>query len=306
MKRKGKFKKIWKNMNKLLRKARQIGTRTKSSPSKVILLILILASSLSLLAGYILYQNSFSDYEIKSQSTTGIIIGHYPYHFWKIGLVSLEVDPALNILHVHLWFDYESKGNYSIALTLPYRIESVDTLTSPTDEGNWTWRNADSGSVVMVTVKVEEDPQSIRSQRVSAKLNLKDPIADKIFEVRSISLPFGGSFTLDVQEEWDNLRLIAPISPIGKSLNCSLNLVLPSSAMITAMTHPIARRDPVRENQQVLTFQLTSDSPFFLQYSVPAESYSRESNVFLSGILIGLGISGFMTTLQIVEERLRD
>jgi len=300
-KRKGISEEIWKNMNKLLRKVRQIGTRIKSSLSKGMLVILFV-SSLSFFVGAIFYMNSFSGYEIRSQSTTGIIVGHYPYHFWEITFFTLEVNPTLNTLDLVLWFDYESKGNYSAALTLPYRIHSIDTLTSTSDEGNWTWRNASSGSVVMVTLKVEEDPESIRSQRVSAKLNLKDQIADKIFEVRSVSLPFGGSFTSDVQEEWDNLKSIAPISPIGKSLNFSLHLVLPSSAMITAMTHSIERRDPAKENRQVLTFQLTSDHPFFIQYSVPSERHYRESNLFLSGILIGLSISGYMV---IVEERLR-
>lgn len=62
-KRKGISEEIWKNINKLFKKARQIGTRIKSSLSKG-MLVIFFVSSLSFFVGAIFYMNSFSGYEI--------------------------------------------------------------------------------------------------------------------------------------------------------------------------------------------------------------------------------------------------
>ena len=264
------------------------------------------------LVGIMLYQRSFSNYEVTSQSKTGILLGRYPYHNWSISSLDLQVAPAAKKLYLELQLYYETAGNYSIAVTLPYRIASIGTFKIPPDEGKWNYSNALSGSVVVVTL----DAKNLQggSQTVSANFTLQDSIADKIFEVYSIVLPFGGSLTPDVQREWENLQSIAPFAMIGDKPEGSLHILIPSSAMITASSHTIVERTPAKGSQQELDFRITEYTPFFIQYSDPSERYIIEDSLFLSGILFGSAISAVVSALiltviaalEFVEERIRE
>jgi len=271
----------------------------------VLLAGMIMAVSIaSFLSGLWLYDNSFSTYEVDSRSVTGIILGYYPYQSWSVNSFTLQLIPSKKTIELSFLFIYHDVGNYSVALTFPYRIQSMFDLGETSEKHSWTYRNAESGSVVMATLMTERAPTDGSGfQILSAKLTLQDFISDRIFDIYRINLPFGGSFTLDVQEEWFVLRSIAPVSPMGQNPNCSLSVMIPSSAIITDKSNPILRRDPAQESQQKLQFQITNEGPFTLQYSVPEERYKREQNLFISGILIGVLPAGLLSVLGIIEER---
>jgi hypothetical protein len=266
--------------------------------------LIVAVSVVSFFSGLFLYNSSFSSYEVDSRSVTGIIFGRYPYSSWDVNPFILQLIPAKKTIELRLSFIYYDAGNYSAALTFPYRLQSIRDLNETSEKHNWLYRNAESESVIMVTLIAERVPTiGFSFQVLAAELTVDDPILDRIFDIYSINLPFGGSFTLDIQEQWYSLKSIAPVIPTEKVPNCSLSVTIPSSAIITDKSHPILRRNPAQESQQIVQFQITTEGPFTLQYSVPEERYGREQNLFISGILIGVLPAGLLSVLTIVEER---
>ena len=78
---------------------------------------------------------------------------------------------------------YYKQGNYSILLTLPYKIESYENLSS----GNWIIKNADSGSVAMAILNpenVSEIGWSYNTFRIALKT--QEPILDSIIPLRLV------------------------------------------------------------------------------------------------------------------------
>jgi len=266
--------------------------------------LIMAVSVVSFFSGLFLYNSSFSSYEVDSRSVTGIVFGRYPYSSWDVNPFILQLIPAKKTIELRLSFIYYDAGNYSAALTFPYRLQSIRDLNETSEKHNWLYRNAESGSVVMVTLIAERVPTvGFSFQVLAAELTVDDSISDRIFDMYRINLPFGGSFTLDIQEKWYSLKSIAPVTPVGQVPNCSLSVTIPSSAIITDKSHPILRRDPAQESQQIVQFQITTEGPFTLQYSLPEERYKREQNLFISGILIGVLPAGLLSVLAIVEER---
>jgi len=231
-------------------------------------------------------------------NTTGIIIGYSPYLSSEMAFVTyeMELNPSDNTVILGFYFTYYSRGNYSIAISLPYRISSI---TPSSDSGEWTWKNAETGSITMITFHAEDDPEEVwESQTVKATLYLQDPIADRVFEAYSVSLPFGGSFTPDVRKEWDNLAQNIPA--LSGAFNGSIYLRIPPSAMITERTHGIFRRDPIDESQ-LLEFRLKRLEPFWIQYTDLRERYWFQLSLFLSALLLGTGIAALVSLVPSIE-----
>jgi hypothetical protein len=267
-------------------------------------LVMFVSSVILIASGYVLYQSSFSSYEITAQSKTGITIGQYPYHNWTISSFDLQLKPSTKTLYLEFGLIYEAKDNYSIVLTLPYRIVSNGTFKTPPDEGKWIYSNALSGSIVLVTLNTN---RTQGSTEVSANFTLQDPIADKVFEMHYIALGFGSSRTQDVDKEWQNLRnSTVPFAHLGIEPEISLHISIPSSAMITSLNKEILDWNSDGSSEQVLEFHMTNFVPFFLQYSDPTDRHNIENNLFLSGILLGSGISLSVTGVgDIIEEGIR-
>jgi len=241
--------------------------------------------------GYFFYTRTLSNYRVTSSVTTGIVAGRYPYHDdeMKVNFFEIEVNTQKQTVRLSFGIAYHSKGNYSVLLTLPYRIASYENLRS----GTWYVRNAVSGSVVMATFEAENVSDIGWSfQTLRTVLHTQDSIGDKIFETNSISLPFGGSITLDIQEKLDELREIVPISLFSDGFSGTLRLSLPYSAVITGTTQQIERRDPAQDFQ-VFEFRINEFKPFQLQYIDSAQRRDFETNLLLSGTIFGVAVSGF-------------
>jgi hypothetical protein len=255
---------------------------TKSLLGKVLLFVIVLV------AGVILYFQTSP--KVKSYASTGIIAGKYPYHDeMNVNYFTMDINTQNNSIILSMDITYFSEGNYSLLLTLPWRIASFQNLST----GNWIIRNAESGSIVMAILSAEnvsEREWSYNTFRVL--LNTKDSILDKIFETSILSLPFGGSITLDVQEKLDELRETFPIATSDNVFNGTVRVSVPPSAVITGTTQPINRRDPAKENQ-VLEFQITQFKPFQLQYVDSAQRAEFEVRLLISGMLLGVAASGF-------------
>lgn len=257
----------------------------KSLLAKIIVFLIIA------IIGYFFYTRTLSNYRVTSSVTTGIVAGRYPYHDYemKVNYFEMDINTQKQTVYLSFGIAYYSKGNYSVLLTLPYRIASYENLRS----GTWYVRNAVSGSVVMATFEAENVSEigwSFQTLRIA--LHTQDSIGDKIFETNSISLPFGGSITLDIQEKLDELREIVPISLFGDGFNGTLRLSVPYSAVITGTTKQIERRDPAQDFQ-VFEFRINEFKPFQLQYIDSAQRRDFETNLLLSGTIFGVAVSGF-------------
>jgi hypothetical protein len=265
---------------------------------------LILAVSVgSFLWGYSLYSSSFSDFEVDSRSVTGVIVGRYPSDFWNINLFSIQLIPLNKIVQLHFSVAYYNTGNYSVAVSLPYRVQTVHDISAYPESENWVCRNAPSGSVVMVTINARNvSTEGWTFQELSAELRVNATIADRMFGNYRVNVPFGGSFTVDVQQEWDSLLPGTFVVPLSPQPNCSLSIHTPASAIIIDKTHRIVRRDPSQDAQQWLQFEINDGSPFSVEYSVPEEQSQREQNIFISGILIGVLPAGLLSILGIMAE----
>jgi hypothetical protein len=256
--------------------------------------------------GWSLYQGlQASGYQVSSREATGIQIGYHPKKFLEINHFSVGLNPSQKILDLIFDFTYYSKGKYSIAISLPYRIDSKTQLIYPVPPGDWNFSNAETGSVLVYVLDVEEDPWigGWKSHRVGVLLNLKDPVADKIYEVYNVSLPFDGSRTRDVQTEWEKFD----VPTIDENYRGSVILAIPPNAVVTGGTHPVKDTHvyPTKEFQ-ALEFEIVDFKPFFFQYILPDERLNVQQNIFLSGVLIGLAISSFLFALKIAVDQLKN
>jgi len=273
--------------------------------NSVIIVGLILAVSVgSFLWGYSLYSSSFSDFEVDPRSVTGVIVGRYPSDSWNINLFSVQLIPSNKAVQLQFSVAYYTNGNYSVAVSLPYRVQTVHDISADPESEKWVYRNAQSGSVVMVTINARNvSAEGWTFQELSAELSVNGTVADRMFGNYRVNVPFGGSFTVDVQKEWDSLLPGTFVVPLSPQPNCSLSIRTPASAIIIDKTHRIVRRDPSQDAQQWLQFEINDGSPFSVEYSVPEEQSQREQNIFISGILIGVLPAGLLSILGIIAER---
>ena len=268
---------------------------------KYLLPKVLVFSIIAIITYFFCYTRIFSNYQSTSYISTGIVAGKYPYHDYEtnVNYFIMDIDTQKQTVYLSLDITYYSKGNYSVLLTLPYRIESYENLSS----GTWYVRKAVSGSVVMVTYNAENVSETgWSSQTFRIELHVQDSVVDKIFEANSISLPFGGSITLDIQEKLEELREITPIAIFSDGFNGTVRISIPSSAVITGTTQQIDRRDPAK-GYQVLEFQINQFKPFQLKYMDITERRDFERYLLFSGIFFGVAASGFADiAIEVITE----
>jgi hypothetical protein len=255
------------------------------------LLIKIIVFSLIAIIGYSFYTRTFSNYQVSSSGTTGIVAGMSPADDDKMKVTHFDMYVNVQKQSILLGFSisYYAKGNYTIAFTLPYRISTTKNLGL----GKWYVRNAESGSIVMVVVENENDSETgWIFQRPHAIFYTEDKICTTIFETNSLNLAFGSSMTLDVNDKLDELREISWITLIGGGFNGTVQVALPFSAVITGTTHQMERVDPT-EDYQVYEFMINGFMPLQVQFIDSAQRRDFETYLLFSGTFFGVAAAGF-------------
>jgi hypothetical protein len=247
---------------------------------KIVILICI-----ALIVVIPLYQIFFNN-QVTNKATTEIVYGLYanPDYGLKVNSFSMEITPQKQLVNLAFSLAYNSAGNYSILLTLPYELESFENLGN----GTWYCRSTNSGSAIMVTYNINQSSQSsYTTETAKVLLHIKSPIIDKVFETSTISLPFGGSLTGEVQKEVSDLSQISPVNLIGDGINGTVRIAVPYSAIITGLTPQVERRDPEKDFQS-LEFHITEFKPFQLQYVDSGQRIAFETNLLIVGVLFGI------------------
>lgn len=251
---------------------------------KTLLVILIVFSVIVIICGSC-YMIIFSNYQGSSSTRTGIFTGLYPDEVDEIRVdyFELDINPQKHRAILGFSITCFKEGNYSVTLSLPFRIESSENL----GVGTWHIRNAVLGSVVMVTFEAKNSSVDWNSLKPRIKLHTKDSIDNRSFETHSISLAFGSSYSLDIKEKIEELREISPIS--GRNpFNGIVVVALSQTAFITTTTHQIERIDPATDTEyQAYEFRINDAKPFYLQYIDSEERSNFEMFLLLSGAIFG-------------------
>lgn len=259
--------------------------------NRISLFLKVTIFSIVLLIGFLFFMTVFSNYQVSSFATTGIIYGSYanPDYGMNVNSFSMDMNAQKQIIILNIDFAYNSVGNYTVLMTLPYRIDSFQNLSS----GNLYLKSTPSGSIAMFTYNMKNISNSgYTFETASAQLHINGSILDKVFETCTINLPFGGSVTDEVSKELDNFRKISPFTLIGAGISGTVSIAVPYSAIITETTQQINRRDP--ENDfQVLEFNINEFKPFRLQYIDSAQRRDFEAYLLISGVMFGVAASGF-------------
>lgn len=258
----------------------------------ITVLIQILIFSVILLIGGSFYSNTMASYDVNPHATTGITASQHPSlnnmdvnYFW------MEIITLNNTMYLTFDFRYFSNGTHAVSFTLPYRVLQLDNLK---EEGNWLFNNSESGSIVTVFCHINESlPYDVGNKNFRTKLYLEDSVVDKIFETRSVTLSFGGSMTVDINEVRQEIQKALPFGLVGNGYDGMLYIAIPKSAIITATTVPISRIGSEKD-YKVLEFQINEFKPFQLQYVDPEARRDFEINLLFSGIFIGAAVSGFV------------
>ncbi|MCW4019317.1 MAG: YebO family protein [Candidatus Bathyarchaeota archaeon] len=239
-----------------------------------------------LLVGLSFYQGTFSHYNVTSHTTTGVVLSQNPYDPNEISSTRFEmaIDTTRNTIRIEFDFVYWTAGNYSFALSLPYQISKLETWA---DSGMWTYDNGKSGSIVIASLNVTHNPETWSSARLYA-LIYTQTIANTVFETCSVSIPFGGGFTYDVQTARD--KIAGAMTTVGDGYPGKLFITIPSNCILSTSTLPVMRIDS-GAGQQVLQFDIEEFSPFQMQYIDPDARRIFERNLLFSGVFIGAAVS---------------
>lgn len=241
------------------------------------------------------YALIFSNYQGSSSTRTGIFTGSYPDHDDKLRVeyFTLDINPQKHRATLGFIVTAFEEGNYSIALSLPFKVELDSSENLGT--GMWYLRNGILGSVVMVTFEIKNSSVNWDSPQLCIRLQTKDTIDNRSFDTHSISLAFGSSYSQDLHEIIEELREISPIS--GRNpYNGIVVVALPQTAFITTTTHQIERIDPATDtNYQAYEFRITDAKPFYLQYIDSEEKSNFEIFLLISGAIFG-ALFGFITS----------
>jgi hypothetical protein len=238
---------------------------------------------------------TFSNYEVSSYATTGIIYGSYanPNYGMNVNDFAMYFNTQKQTIDLSIDFAYNSIGNYTLLMTLPYRIESFQNLGN----GTLYLRSNSSGSVVMFTYNIKEisgaGPYTFK--RAEALLYVNGSILDKVFDLCTLNLPFGGSITNEVSQELENLSTISHFTLSGEGINGTVSVSVPYSASITT-TQQIEERFP-ESDFQVLTFSINEFKLFQFQYVDSAQRMNFENNLLISGVTLGIAGAGFADVL---------
>jgi hypothetical protein len=240
-----------------------------------------------LITGLLFYNMAFSNYEVSSFPTTGIIYGSYanPNYGTNVNFFEMELNTQNQNVDLIILFAYDIAGNYSLLMTLPYQIDSFQNLRS----GNLTVRSTSSGTIVMFTYDIREVNSSIgyTFDSAEAMLHVKGSILDKVFELSTLNLPFGGAITPEISQEFTSLRNVTPFTIFSNGINGTVDISVPYSAIITQTTEPIENRNPVSDFQWI-EFSINGFKPFQLQYLDSAQRMNFERNLLISGVVFGV------------------
>jgi hypothetical protein len=213
-----------------------------------LLLIEIFVFSLILLIGFVFYFRAFSNYQVSSNPTTGIIYGSYsnPDYGMNVNSFTMEINTQKQTINLGIDFAYNSIGNYTLLMTLPFRIEDYTNFSS----GNVFVRNMSSGSIVMFTFDIgNASNYGYTFDTAKILLHVDNSILDKVFETSTLNLPFGGSVTNEISKELGNLGQVSQFTIIGGGINGTVRITIPYSAVVIGTTHQIDRRDPENDGQ---------------------------------------------------------
>jgi hypothetical protein len=247
-------------------------------------------SLITLLAVFYFFQ-TFPEVTGIEHPIGGICGGQFPNNddIWHINSFTLDVDSRANFLDLTFHIGYCQNGNYSVMLTLPYRVAHYE------DRSNTTWlvKNSDSGSIFLGIENVTDySGAGWQSKLLRLSIWSEDPLVVNSFETTTLSLPFGSSLTSDVSNGINNLRGISPIGLSDCPFTGVVSISVPYSATSITATLPIEHRIPTNESQ-VLFFNIDDFKTFQLQYINPEQRQQFEVNMLIMGILLGVAASGW-------------
>jgi hypothetical protein len=253
------------------------------------LLLKLAIFSVVLTIGLLLYTVAFSNYEVSSFATTGIIYGSYanPVYGMNVNSFEMDINTQEQTIVLSIDFAYDTVGNYTLLMTLPFRIDSFHNLKS----GNLYLKSTSSGSIAMFIYNINETSNiGYTFETASASFHINGSILDKVFEICTLNLPFGGSVTTEVSQELDSFRTISPFTIFGSGINGTVGITVPYSAIVTNPQQYF--REPMN-GFQWLDFSINEFKPFQFQYVDSAQRMNFERNLLISGVILGIAGSGF-------------
>ena len=171
-------------------------------------------------------------------------------------------------------------------LSLPYIIDSIEKQSTPSQtKADWYFLNVTNGSIILVIFMVT-DPDIGPSSR--GEIKVVEPIKLSNFGYFVVDILFGVPYSRDVQMVKEQFSVHVPMGT--DKIKGMLRLSIPSSAVIISRTHEITDRR-FNEDLQQLEFIIKKPKTFSIQYMLPEKVNEYESKLFLSGILLGVGIS---------------
>ena len=243
------------------------------------------------------FNSAFPDQNTQGKIRTGIVVMQTPSDQKKMNITHMvmEVNPTENKISLSFGLNYFTNGTFSIGISLPFQIDSISEVATPPYPGNWSYENFPSGSLVIISY-TDQKISSIGAEGiiVGKNLKIKHNIVDKIYDTSNLDLPFRGYITEEISQLTQEKSLIKSNSIFPTTLK----IALPPYAPITTGTHNPTEKLPGKDYVVWVYYLEEEFTPFYVQYSIPEDRTQFQFNLIWSGVLFGVALSIFFTTIH--------
>ncbi len=220
----------------------------------------------------------------------------------NVEMMEIRFNPITQVIEIDMQVSVTEPGEYYFQAILPYNIGEVRADES---RGLWDRRNSTSGAVVYATFLHRKD--SGDSFKLTAQMDVSDPIVQKDHGRYLLNLPFGGSIPQDITE----LRksIIQSVSLRGGQFYSpySVILELPSHAFFSSSTHQIAEQRTNPDGSKSLVVTMTAlEQLLMIHYSIPEEVSRYDVNLFQAALFAGIGLPLLISSISIAVLRQRN
>lgn len=269
----------------------------KISQIILVLGILLLLSGLGLYLDYTYTGSS----EIP-RGSSGFSFSSNPFHEHQMGDLRfwIDIDAENNAMWIWTSFVSYEEGQYYVVIFTPYIISSLEEgYVNPVNTSvSWDFKNANEGSIIFANFSITEN--TTQGQDAKVKLIVNNPIVLRNFGSYTLDIPFASPPSEDVQKLLDEIPVNIPGN--NEDFPVLLHVTIPSTSVLVRETENINERR-FYEDRQLIEFNIEELNPFILTYDVPEEKNAYQQKLFLSGIVIGAGISLIFSETALKEIR---